>query len=373
MADGIAASGDEVHVLTDLPNYPKGRIFDGYRSRLKMTEKTGNITIYRYWVLALVSKSKMKRGLALLSFAFTLWGFARHWIRIRSYDRVIIQTPHLLTAGSAMLLFKCLYGKKVFLNVSDVWPQTAVELGAVRPGSMPHKFFSAIERFLYRKADGVIGQSNEILDFVAHFPNKGNSFLYRNVPRYTPDISARHRPEKLKIVYAGLLGVAQDLLGVVQHIDFKALGMELHLYGGGAQKKDIEEYISTHDCSVYYHGFLSKEQTTEELRRYDASLVPLTVRLTGAIPSKIYDILPMGMPVVFSGGGEGAKIIEAHKVGFTSEPGDYDALQRNLQRLAGMSKEEYEAMSERCIEASNGELNFESQIKRCVEFMNKAI
>lgn len=371
MAEGLAAQGDEVDVLTALPNHPKGRIFEGYRGRLFKKEPWGKCMVYRYWTLATISKNPVMRGICMIAFATMLWGFAFRWRRIRQYDRVIIQTPQLITAGSAMMLFKGLYGKKVFLNVSDIWPLTAVMLGAMRKGSIIYKIFAGIERYLYRKADGIIGQSDEILEHVSEYPNSGKLFRYRNLKPRGREVAARCKGETMKIVYAGQLGIAQDILGIIRHADFKELGMEMHIYGGGKQKEEIEKYISANDSNITYHGMVSKEKMTEELRKYDASLIPLAVRIEGAVPSKIFDILPMGMPVVFCGGGEGAKIIEQHKVGFTSEPGDYEGLRSNLRKMSDMTAEEYAAMSARCLEFSRTDLDFDKQMKACWNFMNE--
>ena len=373
MANGLADCGDEVDVLTALPNYPKGRIFEGYRGRLFKKEPWGKCTVYRYWTLATISKNPIMRGISMIAFATMLWGFAFRRRRIRQYDRVIIQTPQLITAGSAMMLFKGLYGKKVFLNVSDIWPLSAVVLGAMREGSTIYKVFAGIERYVYRKADGIIGQSDEILEHVAKFPNSGKLFRYRNLKPMDISVGVRRRGDVLKVVYAGLLGVAQDILGIIEHVDFKEMGVEMHIYGGGKQKDEVERYAAEHDCNVTYHGMVSKEQMTEELRKYDASLIPLAVRIEGAVPSKIFDILPMGMPVVFCGGGEGARIIEKNRLGYTSEPGDYDALKANLRKMADMTDEEYAAMSARCLDVSRNEFDFDKQIWECWEYMRDVL
>lgn len=370
MAEGLATQGDEVDVLTALPNHPKGRIFEGYRGLLFKKESWGKCMIYRYWTLATISKNPIVRGLSMIAFATMLWGFAFHWRKIKQYDRVIIQTPQLITAGSAMMLFKGIYGKKVFLNVSDIWPLTAVALGAMRENSPIYKVFSVIEHYVYRKADGIIGQSDEILEHVSQYPHNGSLFRYRNLKPLDNSVTIRKKGDKMKIVYAGQLGIAQDILGIIQHINFKAIGVEMHIYGGGKQRRDIEKFIDEHENHTTYHGLVCKEKMTEELRKYDASLIPLAVHIPGAVPSKIFDILPMGMPIVFCGGGEGASIIESHNLGYTSAPGDYDALNANLQKLAGMSTKEYTAMSTRCLDFSHIELDFDKQIKDCWNYLN---
>ena len=85
MAEGFIAEGAEVDVLTCLPNYPKGRIFDGYRGRLYKKEKTGKGTIFRYWTYATVSKNPIARAWGMISFALMMWLFAFKIRTIRSY------------------------------------------------------------------------------------------------------------------------------------------------------------------------------------------------------------------------------------------------------------------------------------------------
>ena len=136
MAEGLSGLGIKVDVLTCLPNYPKGRIFDGYRGAFSKTEDVNGITVFRYWTYASISKKPLVRLASMCAFATTLWCFALKRKRIKSYDKVIIQTPPVLAAASAMLLFRCCYRKKVVLNVSDLWPLSAVELGHERGGRL---------------------------------------------------------------------------------------------------------------------------------------------------------------------------------------------------------------------------------------------
>lgn len=367
---GLKKQGQEVDVLTCLPNYPKGRIYEGYRGCISKKEYFEGATLYRYWTYATVSKSPFKRALSMVSFSIVMWLFAFKRRKINSYDRVIIQSPTLFVATSAMWMFKRLYHKKCILNVSDLWPSSAVDLGAMKEGDKAWKVMRWCEKYLYRSADGIMGQSNEILSHISEFPSSSKKFLYRHLQPYEVTIDYKERNPKLKIVYAGVLNAGQDMLALVKRIQFNKLGVEFHLYGGGTQQTEIEQYIKDNpDCDVFYYGFVSKERIVEELTKYDASIIPLAVRIRGAVPSKIYDILPSGIPVLFCGGGEGAEIVEAWNVGYVSEPGDFIRLSENIKKLNDLSREDYIELSKRCIQAAKENLNFDKQMINCIHFL----
>lgn len=370
MAEGLRQEGAEVSVLTCLPNYPKGRIFKGYRGCFKKHELMNGIHVFMYWSYASVSKNPFVRMMGMLSFAITLWSFAFRRSLIKEYSHVIIQSPPILVAFSALILFKKLYHKKTILNISDLWPLSAVELGAMRKGSLSHHFLAWVERYLYRNVDAIQGQSNEILRYVQMKEPSKPLFLYRNLQHYKA-VKTNHPQQRtpLKIVYAGLLGVAQDIYSIIQAINFKELGTEFHLYGEGNQTHLIQDYLSSHDTGVFYHGMKAKSEITEILPDHHFSIVPLAVNIPGAMPSKIFDLLPFGIPILFCGGGEGAEIVKEYGLGITSQPGDMKQLRLHIQAISNMSDEEYAKMKNNCIAASNGVFSFKHQIQDYYKFL----
>lgn len=396
MAEGLTRQGCEVDVLTSLPNYPKGRIYDGYRGCVSKCEVQGNVTIFRYWIFATVSRNPISRILNMFSFAVMIWLFAFKRKRIMSYDCVIIQTPTLVVAKSAMKLFKGLYGKKCVLNVSDIWPLTAVDMGAMKMGSFSWKYMASLEKYLYKMADGVLGQSEEILNHVAEMMllqrgewddskqrdtdeslnsklwTKNNQlFLYRNLQSYNVGEHKTKNP-KLRIVFCGMLGVAQNVAGIVQNVPWKNLNVEFHILGGGAQLEEIKNWIDENpDAGVFAHGFVPKEKIPGYLKEMDASIVPLATRIRGAFPSKAFDILPQGLPILFCGGGEGAAFISNREVGYISSPGDYEALLDNIKKIRDMSASDYETMSAHCLKVSQDELNFDKQMKETFLYLKQ--
>lgn len=369
MAEGLRDSGAEVEVLTCLPNYPKGKIFDGYRGKFSCHETINGIKVHRYWTYATISKNPFARVLSMFAFGFTMWSMAFKRRLVKSYDRVIIQSPPILVAYSAVLLFKCLFHCTTVLNVSDLWPLSAVELGAVKEGSLMHKMLLKVEKFLYRHVSAIQGQSQEIIVHINSFKYIKPVFLYRNLQH---DINVEQQQinrRPLKIVYAGLLGVAQDILGIVKNIDFRSIGAEFHIYGGGNQTIAIENYIKDHDTSVFYHGYLDKQNMVKELLNYHVSIVPLAVHIHGAVPSKIFDLMPVGIPILFCGGGEGAHIVEDYNLGYCSKPGDYKALHENIIKLANLSEDKYSELKNNCLNASKTDFSFNGQMKEYYSFI----
>ena len=370
MAEGLTEKGFEVDVLTTLPNYPKGEIFEGYKGFISKKEKHNNVNLFRYWIFATVSRNPIARVLNMFSFALMIWLFIFRINKIKSYDRIIIQTPTLVVAASAMVIFKKIYRKKCILNVSDIWPLTAVDMGAIKENSRSFKFLSVLERFLYRNADGILGQSNEILNHIKNFPNKQKLFLYRNLQHYSLSNECKTKSKTLKVVFSGMLGVAQDVLGIVKNIPFKEIGVEFHILGGGKQLDEIQEWIKNNpDSNVFAHGFIPKEKIEGRLREMDVSVVPLATRIRGAVPSKIYDTIPQGLPILFCGGGEGADFIEKNNIGLVSPPGDYALLQENINKFKVMSETEFAGFIDRCFEVSKTQLNFDKQMQETIEFI----
>ena len=329
LAHGLEKHSFKVSVICPLPNYPTGKVFEAYKGRIKHTSKENNITIHRLWIYASNSKTILLRLIAMLSYSFSLvWFFM--WNKIPK--TVIIQSPPLLVAFTSMLFLRS-KKRKLILNVSDLWPIAGLELGALKK-NFSYSILEKIERFNYKHADLVLGQSQEILTHITSlFPNK-EVFLYRNFSDFEPPkITLRHYSKgKLKIVYAGLLGVAQGVYKLCQALDYTHV--QLHIYGAGAEQNAIENLIKKHpDLDVIYHGELSRNALHQVLIQYDITIIPLQNRIYGSVPSKIFEYARLGLPMLYFGGGEGEKIIEQYHLGWVAESGNYNDLNRVASKI----------------------------------------
>ena len=317
-----------------MPNYPEGRIFEPYRGRFVQREERDGIDLIRYWLYASNSKRTFPRILSMLSFSFTSL-FSWRFCAKRKPNFIIVESPPLTLAISAWILAK-LTGSKLITNVSDLWPLSALELGVISKGRL-YSLLEGLERFIYKRSDGILGQSQEIVDYIRGRGFK-NTYLFRNgvdFERFCDIPFHDGLNVQRKIVYAGLLGFAQGILNICQSIDFGSLGLEFHIYGSGTEREQILHFIKENpNRGIVYNGVVSREDIPAMLKQHDGALIPLTKMIYGAVPSKIYEAMAAELPVVFSGEGEGARIIVEHQLGWVNKPGDMQQLRDNLKAFA---------------------------------------
>jgi len=337
---GLKLLGNEVSVVTGMPNYPTGSIFDNYKGKISMEELVDGIPVKRYWLYASNSKNKLPRIWSMISFSIMAL-FSLRFLKKRSPDYIIVESPPLVLPITGYLLAK-LTGAKLISNVSDLWPLSAMEMGAISNSGLIYKILEKIERFIYKKSHICMGQSVEICEYIRNHGGK-NVYLLRNgvdPKRFENIPDTSNKNEKIKIVYAGLLGFAQGIFDICQNINFGDLNVEFHIYGAGGEQEQIEKYLLENpDKGIFYHGKVTREDIPSILRSANATLVPLVKNIFGAVPSKIYESMAAGIPIIFSGGGEGERIIREYDLGWISPTKNYIAMVENIKKLTNNSVE----------------------------------
>jgi glycosyltransferase involved in cell wall biosynthesis len=366
LAEGLEKKGNKVTVVCPLPNYPEGKIFKNYKKRFVAKEKKNSVLIKRFWVFPSKSKNSIVRLVSMLSFSWSLW-FSLFSFLKKKPDIFIIQSPPLLVGLSGLLLAKLL-GCKRILNVSDIWPLSALELGVIEKGRF-YNFLEKIEKLNYKLADKIVAQSNETISHINKIVNR-KTLVYRNVPSFKKYKIKEKSNGQLKIVYAGLLGYAQGILEICKSIEFKKLNAEFHIYGAGMDKDEIEK-IAEKENNIFFHGVVSPSIVKEKIRLYDVSLVPLKNRIYGAVPSKIFELMQLGVPIIFLGEGEGELLVKQNKLGMVSTTNDFDNLKEIIKSYGLLKKNEYCNLSKNSLESHEKEFRLDYQLDKFVNFIEK--
>jgi len=328
LAKALAMKSYAVTVVCPLPSYPRGKIFNEYKGKFIKKETNGNLTIYRLWHVPSNSRSKILRLLSMLSFCFSLFWFL---LFKKLSPTFFIQLSPLFVGFTAVCLAR-LKRKKIVLNVSDLWPLAGLEMNILSKGFY-YRVLEFMEHFSYKKADLICGQSQEILDHVHKITPSKNLFLYRNLPQIDlPNHPAVDSASKgLKIVYAGLLGVAQGVFQLIQNLNLPE-GVTLSIYGDGPEAKQIKKWAEQQQ-QINFYGSLSRKELHRALLTYNLAIVPLKNSLYGSVPSKIFELSNLGIPMVYLSGGEGASIVEQYKLGFVIRESDYTSLSQLISDL----------------------------------------
>jgi glycosyltransferase involved in cell wall biosynthesis len=347
IARQLRNSGHEVTVLTTMPNYPTGRVFRGYGGLFRAETDSEGIRILRAASYPTNRLQMLPRMASYLSFVAS--SFIVGALRLRRVDILLTESPPLFLGISGLLLSVLKRTRWIF-NVSDLWPASAVTLGALRPG-LALKLAEMLEAWCYSHAWLVTGQSKEILaDISERFPNVRRYHLSNgvDVERFTPARRSKTARERLGgvgkcvAIYAGLHGLAQRLDQILdaafrlQHLE----NLIFVLVGDGPQKKELVSRAKAMGLeNVLFLDPLPSEAMPEVLSSADIALVPLGAQLRGAVPSKLYEAMGVGVAVVLAADGEPASIVRESNAGVVVMPNDAEALAGAVERLAKSPEE----------------------------------
>ncbi|RZJ27204.1 MAG: glycosyltransferase WbuB [Flavobacterium sp.] len=352
-----------VSVICPLGNYPEGKLFAEYRGKFSATEIQNGVTVKRLWIYPSNSKNIAKRILSILSFSSVL--FFRLLLG-KLPKKAIVQSPPLLLSFIAVLTLS-IRRRKIILNISDLWPMAALELKVMQHGALSHKFALFLEKFIYRNADVILGQSKEILTHVREIVPSKNCHLYRNFPDHTEAFAFTETDGKIRLFYAGLLGVAQGVLESCQRMDLAGTNIEFHIFGNGAEKAEIESYIAKHpEKNIVFHGMVDRKALHKKLEGFDIAYVPLATRIYGSVPSKIFEYSALGMPILYFGGGEGEDIVRESNLGWVAEVENFDQLNSILKSISESGKTALVPMKKQVLESAKRNFNLDVQLKALI-------
>lgn len=342
--------GSEVTVITGFPNHPTGIIRPEYRGYFTKRESVDGIDLLRTWIYCAPNKGFLKRIINFLS--FFLSSFTLGAILTRRPDVIIGTSPQFFCAVSAYLLSIIKRVPFVF-EVRDIWPQSAVELGALRNRAVI-RILEAIEMHLYRRAALIVIVAESTLPYliekgidpakVAIIPN-GIDDEYLASASATPEaVRAETGTEGRFIVsYIGTHGMSHALGVVLQAAarlgDDKSI--QFLFIGEGAEKAALKAQAASMGLTnVAFIDEQPRERLLAFYRASDLSIVPLK-RLPifrKVLPSKLFELMGAGCPIVCSVEGEAARLVEKSGAGVCIEPENVDALVDAIRALRADSE-----------------------------------
>jgi len=335
----LAEWGHTVTVITALPNYPHGKVMDGYRRHVFMQTYEANVLVLRSWIYATRHSSLIPRLLNYLSFVVTasIVGICR----AGRQDVVVVESPPLFVGISGLLIRSFCKSSLVF-NVSDLWPETAVALKALR-NKLLIRLSTALEEFLYRHSDLITGQTKGIVQNIRSRISNVPVALITNgadVEEYLAGPLQRDLgfERNFLIGYTGLHGLAQGLQTLLEAAA-KVQNEEQILFvffGEGPEKEKLVEMAQRMALeNVRFFPAVPRAEMPDILASLDVAVIPLRRNelFWGALPSKLFEAMAASLPVILCAEGEARNVVLEAEAGICVPPEDADALAEAVLRL----------------------------------------
>ena len=336
MALAFARAGDDVDVYTGMPSFPDGVINAAYRARRSAVETDGRITVHRVWTYASAA-SPANRILNWLSVSL---GIALRIIAVRErYDAIVVSSPPITLALAAFAAVVA-HRAPLVVDIRDVFPDVAVKMGAWKADSRIARVVGRVADALYARASLVTSVTQpQCSEIIARGVDPAKVVLASN--GFDPVVSSEVAPIApipgvRDVVYVGNMGLSMALDVV---IDAAALlrddpSIRFVMIGGGSAAAGLRARVAAEGLTnVVFTGPLDRAGAARALDDAAATVVPLVATITDTLPTKLFDAMIAGTPIILSAAGEAKRVVENADVGLVVTPEDPAALADSVRKL----------------------------------------
>lgn len=383
IAKELQAAGHDVHVVTEKPNHPEGIIRADYRGGLFDERTYDGIPVTYTWVCTHPEKDFIKRILFYVSFmVMAVLGAIR---TKGDFDVVLASSPPLFVGISGWLAARLKKAKFVF-DVRDIWPEVAVAMEALtQPTAI--RFAEALEQFIYKRADGITAVTESFCNHIRQtvgdttpmhrvmngtMPTVFQQDCHRDRIRYELEID-----DKFVVMYAGNFGLAQGLPHILDAAEILQDEEDVFflLLGSGPLKDDLMEEANRRGLdNIRFLDRVPLHEAAMHMAASDALLVPLEAHevFQQFIPSKLFDSMAAGRPVLLSVEGEARSILEEAGGGLYYSAEDGTALVDRIRWML-VHQKECEAMGQRGRAYANKHCTRSAQVQELVGFLEEVV
>ena len=373
--------GHDVTVLTAIPNYPKGRYFDGYGVFKRRTEVVDGVKIIRGFVVPRGKGGKILLSLNYLSYLFSSCLIALYLALRYRYDAVFVHEVSPVTIGVAATLVKKMQRIPMYFWVLDLWPESLTAAIGLRNRYILG-FFSKMVQWFYRNSDKIlisskgfassICEKGDFADKIVYFPNwvDGALTVKSDVP--TPEV-----PGGFVAMFTGNIGESQDFGTVLDAAERLKSRKDIHfvIVGDGRAKEWLEKQIVERKLSQTVHcvGSYSLAAMPATFAKADLLFAALKDEAIFAItvPAKIQAYMSSGKPIVTMINGEAKLLIEEVGCGIAVEAGDGKAFAEAVAKIADMTQAEREKIGEKGRSFAARNFDFATQMTLLEEIMRR--
>lgn len=358
------SGGHKVTVITVVPNHPKGKIYKGYKNKVWQSEVIDGIKVIRVWSLISPNKGLFRRIIGYMTFFPTS---IISGIFVRDVDLIIGTSPQIFSPLSAWIVSFFKRTPWVF-EIRDILSESLKAVNLINNNILLN-FLEKFEIFLYKRADSIVVVTNGFKqtlvdqginkDKINVVTNGVNLTKFKAIEKDTNLLDSLGLIDCFVAGYIGTHGLAHGLdtiLHAAKDLQDKRniKNVKFLFLGDGANKKSLVNLSKKLDLkNTIFLDTVPRDQVHLYWSILDVSIIHLrkTKMFSTFIPSKIFECMAMGIPLLHCVAGESADIVLSNKVGRVTESDNAELIASNIFEMS-QNNTEMESFREACIESS---------------------
>lgn len=369
----LVKRGHEVVVLTGYPQYPQGKIYDGYGFSKPYETEWNGVRIER---VKMRPRGKTPVGLLLNCYSFVHEG--EKWVKKckEKFDAVYVFEVSPVTVGLPALAYKKKFGTPIYFNVQDLWPENVEIVLGIRNRFIIGTINKLVDK-IYSGSDKILCSSKSFVENIAKRGVPKNKLVFWPQFCIKPDFSNICKPEcycddKFNIVFTGNIGEAQGLdLLVDAAKELKETNVRWFLVGDGRAKEKLQKKVTENNLEdvITFIGKVSEEEANRYIYFADCAYLSFKKNklFDMTLPAKLQSYMACGTPILAAARGETARVIHEAQCGFVCEQ-DADKLAEIVQKIVLFSSE-LNVMRANAERYFNQNFNVELALKKLEDLM----
>ncbi|CAM3562992.1 glycosyltransferase family 4 protein [Erysipelothrix urinaevulpis] len=368
---------DDVDVICQIPNYPKGQFFDGYSLTKRRKDKVGHANVKR---LAVIPRGNNSIMLILNYLSYIVSSFFYGVFTKDKADYVLVYITSPIFVAWSGLRFAERNKARSTLYLLDLWPDSLETMLGIK-NQFIIKRLEAMCLRIYDRFDTIAVSSMGFIKALEDYGVDSNKIVYlpQHADKNDEKLRFDFKSEVLKIVFTGNIGEAQGLDVLVDAAS--ALSKQnnesvlFEIVGDGRYRKTLEQKISDQGLSHYFKfkGQVDKKEIPSILSNNHFGFVSLADEeiFSKTLPAKVQSYMTYGIPILASANGEIPYILDKAKCGFASPAQDGLALANLITELQGLSVEKLEELSQNGYNYSVEHFNQDKLTKQLLQIMKE--
>lgn len=340
ICEELVKCGHEVTVVTGLPNYPMGEIYEGYRKGEKRDEVLNGVKVHRCFTIGR-KQGVLYRFLNYYSYVISSVSYVK---KMREqFDIVFVNQLSPVMMAEAGIAYKKKHHVPLVLYCLDLWPVSMVA-GGVCKKSLIYRFFKGTSDRIYKQVDKLLITSRS---FAEYFESEFGITDTEYLPQYaeaifTPEQCQKKEDDYIDLMFAGNVGAAQSVDTIIKAAQLTAdiSNLRWHIVGDGSEINKLKA-VAKGINQVIFHGRRSLEEMPKYYAMADAMLVTMQKDpvLSMTLPGKVQTYMAAGKPIIGAIDGEASIVITDAACGVCGPTEDAEKMAENVRAFMKMDRE----------------------------------